>query len=77
MQAKLENLRLRAIALRSSVHNEHQLSAIELTAMCAKKTNELIDVVNELCAVVDNLIENNGLTINYDEVNEALEIKGV
>lgn len=77
MLAKLENIRFRAIALRSSVHNEHQLSAIELTAMCSKKTNELIDVVNELVAVVDNLIKNNGLTINYDEVTESLEIKGV
>ena len=77
MLAQLETLRLRAIALRSSVHNEHQLSAIELTAMCAKKTNEIIDVVNELCAVVNNLVENNGLILNYDEVNESLEIKGV
>lgn len=77
MLARLENIRLRAIALRSSVHNEQQLSAIELTAMCAKKTNEVIDVVNELVAVVNNLIENNGLIINYDEVNESLEIKGV
>lgn len=73
----LETLRLRALALRSSVHNEHQLSAIELTAMNAKKTNEIIDVVNELCAVVNNLVENNGLIIDYDEVTESLEIKGV
>lgn len=77
MLARLETLRLRALALRSSVHNEHQLSAIELTAMNAKKTNEIIDVVNELCAVVDNLVENNGLIIDYDEVTESLEIKGV
>lgn len=73
----LETLRLRALALRSSVHNEHQLSAIELTAMNAKKTNEIIDVVNELCAVVNNLVENNGLIIDYDEVTESLTIKGV
>ena len=73
----LENLRLRALALRSSIHNEHQLSAIELTAMCAKKTNELIDVVNELSAVVESMIDSNGLVIDYDEVNETLNIKGV
>lgn len=70
----LENLRLRALALRSSVHNEHQLSAIELTGMCAKKTNEIIEVVNELCDIVDNVINSNGLIINYDELNEGLTL---
>lgn len=70
----LENLRLRALALRSSIHNEHQLSAIELTAMCAKKTNELIDVVNDLCEYVDKM----RVTLNlvYDEATESLVIKG-
>lgn len=70
----IENLRLRALALRSSIHNEHQLSAIELTAMCAKKTNELIDVVNDLCDIIDNVISSNGLIINYDELNEGLTL---
>ena len=75
--SKLESLRLRAIALRSSIHNEHQLSAIELTGMCAKKTNEIIDVVNEVCVIVDNIIKNNGLTVKYDEITESLNIGGI
>lgn len=70
----IEALRLRALALRSSVHNEHQLSAIELAAMTAKKTNELIDVINELCDLVDNIVTENGLIINYDELNEGLTL---
>ena len=70
----LETLRLRALALRSSIHNEHQLSAIELTAMCAKKTNELIEVVNELCDIVDNIVTENGLILNYDETKETLTL---
>ena len=71
---KLESIRLRALALRSSIHNEHQLSAIELTAMCAKKTNELIDVVNELTEYIDDV----GVLLNivYNEETESLEIKG-
>lgn len=71
---KLNDIRLRALALRSSIHNEHQLSAIELTAMCAKKTNELIDVVNELCDYVESV----GIALNlvYNEETESLEIKG-
>ena len=71
---KLNDIRLRALALRSSIHNEHQLSAIELTAMCAKKTNELIDVVNELC----DYVESAGIALNlvYNEETEQLEIKG-
>lgn len=70
----LQNIRLRALALRSSIHNEHQLSAIELTAMCAKKTNELIDVVNELTEYIENV----GVLLNivYNEETESLEIKG-
>ena len=70
----LEQIRLRAIALRSSIHNEHQLSAIELTAMCAKKTNELIDVINDLTTYIENV----GVVLNivYNEETESLEIKG-
>lgn len=75
MLARIENLRLRAIALRSSVHNEHQLSAIELTAMCAKKTNELIDVINELCEVVDNLNEAVTLIEKYNAETESLTLE--
>ena len=71
--ATLENLRLRALALRSSIHNEHQLSAIELTAMCAKKTNELIDVVNDLSLYVE---ENVGeIKVAYDAIAESLNIE--
>lgn len=70
----LQNIRLRALALRSSIHNEQQLSAIELAGMCAKKTNELIDVVNELCELVNNMVEVNGLSITYDENNEGLTL---
>lgn len=76
MIAGIENLRLRAIALRSSVHNEHQLSAIELAGMTAKKTNELIDVINELCDIVDNIVTENGLVLTYDPTNENLVIGG-
>lgn len=72
MFAGIENLRLRALALRSSIHNEQQLSAIELAGMCAKKTNELIDVVNELCAIVDKLAENDGLVFEWDPETESL-----
>lgn len=71
----LESLRLRALALRSSIHNEHQLSAIELTAMCAKKTNELIDVINDLSEYIDSMAI--ALNIVYNEETESLEIKGV
>ena len=74
MLAGLETLRLRALALRSSIHNEHQLSAIELTAMCAKKTNELIDVVNELCEFVNTLSADGNIYSTYDETSESLNI---
>lgn len=73
----LENIRLRALALRSSIHNEQQLSAIELAGMCAKKTNELIDVVNDLCEMVDALAEHGGITFEYDPETERLNIKVV
>ena len=71
----INSLRLRALALRSSIHNEHQLSAIELTAMCAKKTNELIDVVNELCEFIEG-IQDGTISIKYDEATESLVIGG-
>lgn len=74
---KLKSLQLRAIALRSSIHNEHQLTAIELAGMTAKKTNELIDVINELVDHVELLIEHNGVYFEYNEETERLEIKGV
>lgn len=74
MIGSIEALRLRALALRSSVHNEHMLSAIELAGMTAKKTNELIDVINELCDLVDNIVTENGLIITYDENNEGLTL---
>lgn len=67
----IESLRLRAIALRSSIHNEHMLSAIELAGMCAKKTNEIIDVVNDLCEIVEDLSE---IVVNYDAEQENLNI---
>lgn len=67
----LENIRLRALALRSSIHNEHTLSAIEMTAMCAKKTNELIDVVNDLTKYIDEL-QNTNFSLRYDDENEEL-----
>lgn len=79
MLTQLTNLRLRAIALRSSIHNEHQLSAIELTAMCAKKTNEIIDVINELSTLIENVIENGGtgtVAVKYNEATEGLQIGG-
>lgn len=75
MIVALENIKMRALALRSSVHNEHQLSAIELTAMCAKKTNELIDVVNDLCAIVDAQ-RDYMISIGYDPSTESLTIGG-
>lgn len=75
MIGSLETLRLRALALRSSIHNEQQLSAIELAGMCAKKTNELIEVINELCETVkahqDYLI-----SVGYDPETESLTIGG-
>lgn len=75
MFATIENLRVRALALRSSIHNEQQLSAVELAGMCAKKTNELIDVVNELCAAIDKLAENDGVEFVWDAATESLELR--
>ena len=69
----IQSLRARAIALRSSVHNEQQLSAVELAGMVAKKTNELIDVINELTSYIDKL-ENGVVSVNYDGFNEEVTI---
>lgn len=75
MFAALESIRLRAIALRSSVHNEQQLSAVELAGMNAKKTNEIIDVVNDLCELVKNIdVQAHELQLQYDELTESLNI---
>ena len=64
----IESLRLRALALRSSIHNEQQLSAVELAGMNAKKTNEIIDVVNQLCNMIEQIAAN-------DETTESLTLK--
>lgn len=70
---ELQKIRARVLALRSSVHNENCLSAIELAGMCAKKTNELIDTVNELCAIVESITV--GFDLVYDPETESLNIK--
>lgn len=72
---RLQKIQARAIALRSSIHNEHQLSAIELTAMCAKKTNELIDVINDFVDIM-NEFQTAGIAFKYNEETESLEIVG-
>lgn len=64
----LENIRLRALALRSSIHNEQQLSAIELCGMVAKKTNELIEVINDLSDYI------NGIGVEYDATTESVRL---
>lgn len=74
MFSTIESLRLRALALRSSVHNEQQLTAVELAAMNAKKTNEIIDVVNELCKAIDE-ISTGALSFEYDPVTEKLTLR--
>lgn len=61
----LENLRLRVLALRSSIHNEQCLTAVELAGMVSKKTNEIIDVVNELTKALEE-------GVKYDEATESL-----
>lgn len=71
----LETLRLRAMALRSSVHNEHQLSAIELTAMNAKKTNEIIAVIDELINKMEKIEAEHELILNYDGSSENLNLE--
>ena len=75
MYGPINSLRLRAIALRSSIHNENQLSAIELCGMVSKKTNELIDVVNELCEFIDG-VQDGSIAVRYDSENESLTIGG-
>lgn len=77
MASKLESLRMRAIALRSSIHNEHQLSAIELCAMNARKTNEIIDVVNELCDFIEDMGTTGGsVSLEYNPATEEITLKG-
>lgn len=71
MNGTIETLRLRALALRSSVHNEHCLSAVELAGMNAKKTNEIIDVVNDLCEEVNKIQVN---AVSYNEEKEEILI---
>ena len=68
----IQAIRARALALRSSIHNETCLSAIELAAMNAKKTNEIIAVVNDLCTEIENLTL--GLEVVYDPDSESLII---
>lgn len=74
MFATLENLKLRALALRSSVHNEQQLTAVELAAMNAKKTNEIIEIINELVAGI-NKLSTDGVQYEWDETTETLKLK--
>lgn len=72
---QIKALQLRAIALRSSIHNEQQYTAVELAGMVAKKTNELIDVINEICEIVKKLDTTaHELEVQYDELTEALNI---
>ncbi len=75
MIESLQSIRLRALALRSSVHNEHCLSAIELAGMVAKKTNEIIDLVNELTQIVEDH-QDYLITVGYDPETEGLTIGG-
>lgn len=75
MFTTLETLRLRALALRSSIHNEQCLSALELAGMCAKKTNEVICVVNDLCEFTEKL--SSALKVEYNEETEELTIGGI
>lgn len=77
---KLESLRLRAIALRSTIHNEQMMNAQELCGMVSKKTNEIIDVVNEIIEEVENFIatyEAPAVSVAsvYDEANENLGLE--
>jgi len=75
MFATIGLLRERALALRSSVHNEQCLSAVELAGMNAKKTNEIIDVVNELCNVVESIVDATDLVFVYDAETETLSVR--
>lgn len=75
MFSTIENLRIRALALRSSIHNEQQLTAVELAAMNAKKTNEIIDVVNDLSEACETILANAGVEIVWNEETESLDLK--
>ena len=74
MLTGLETIRLRALALRSSIHNEQQLTAVELAAMNAKKTNEIIDLVNELVDAI-NKLSTEGVSYEWDESTETLRLR--
>ena len=74
MFSTIESLRLRALALRSSIHNEQQLTAVELAAMNAKKTNEIIDVVNELCVACDKILSAAGVDLVWNPETESLDL---
>lgn len=73
----IQSLQMRALALRSTVHNEQQLSAVELAGMVAKKTNEIIEIVNELSEIVNELGAIAGYTLVYDPDTESLTLKAV
>ena len=77
MFSTIESLRLRALALRSSIHNEQQLTAVELAAMNAKKTNEIIDVVNELAQACERILNSAGVDIVWNPETESLDLKVV
>lgn len=70
----LNSLRARALALRCSIHNEQCYTALELAGMTAKKTNEIIEVINELTTYIESL--SLALDIVYDEATESLVIRG-
>lgn len=67
MQLKLALIQARLSGLRSTIHNEKQLSMIELNGMLAKKTNEIIDVLNELTTEIDQLL--NDINKVLDTIN--------
>lgn len=72
---KLELFRAQLIGVRSTINNEKQLSMIELTSMLAKKTNEIIDVVNGLIDEIKVLTAPEvRITENYDATNESLNL---
>lgn len=72
---KLELIRTNALALRSTIHNEHMLSTIELCGMLSKKTNEIIDLINQLVdEVKDVTAPEVRITENYDSTNESLNL---
>lgn len=67
----LESIKLRALALRSSIYNERTYTATEMAGQLALKTNELIDVVNDLVDQI-NTLENTQFSLRYDADHEEL-----